>query len=190
MVTGILLAAGSGSRFGGGKLLHPLLDGTPIGVASLRNLRAALPEVLAVVRSGDDELRKLLEAQGAGVHACADAHLGMARSLICGVDASRDADGWVIALGDMPFLLPQTIKAIAERITRSGRMAMPAYRGKRGHPVAFARPYLDELLNLKGDEGARSIIERHRRDLEIVDCDDPGILRDIDTASDLDKPAG
>ena len=190
MITGILLAAGSGSRFGGDKLLHPLPDGTPIGIASVRNLKNALPDVIAVVRSRDDRLGDLFEKEGVAVHLCDDAHRGMARSFVCGINASHDADGWVIALGDMPFLLPQTIKAIAERITRSGRMAMPAYRGKRGHPVAFARPYLDELLNLKGDEGARSIIERHRRDLEIVDCDDPGILRDIDTASDLDKPAG
>ncbi|MBI3526744.1 MAG: nucleotidyltransferase family protein [Betaproteobacteria bacterium] len=190
MITGILLAAGSGSRFGGGKLLHPLADGTPIGVASLRNLRAALPEVVAVVRNGDDALRELLEAEGIAVRICPDAHLGMARSLVCGIDASRDANGWVIALGDMPFVLPQTINTVVERIVQSGRIAIPAYRGQRGHPVAFGRRYLDELLRLAGDEGARSVIGRHPRDLDIVDCNDPGILRDIDTAADLDRPAG
>ncbi len=133
---------------------------------------------------------KLLEAEGVSVVICNDAHLGMARSFICGVSASRGADGWVIALGDMPFLMPQTIKAVAERITRSGRIAIPAYRGQRGHPVAFGRRYLDELLSLEGDEGARSIIGRHPGDLDIVDCDDRGILRDIDTTADLERPAG
>ncbi len=188
-ITGILLAAGSGSRFGGGKLVHPLPDGTPIGVASLRNLRHALEHTLAVVRNGDDALRKVLEAEGIAVRICPDAHLGMARSLVYGIEASRNADGWVIALGDMPFVLPQTINAIVERIVQSGRIAIPAYRGQRGHPVAFGRRYLDELLNLQGDEGARSVIGRHLHDLEIVDCDDRGILRDIDTAADLDRPA-
>ena len=189
-IVGILLAAGSGSRFGGGKLVHPLPDGTPIGVASLRNLRQALGQTLAVLRNGDDALRQLLETEGTAVRICPDAHLGMARSLVCGIDASRDADGWVIALGDMPFVLPQTINAIVERIVQSGRIAIPAYRGQRGHPVAFGRRYLDELLNLHGDEGARSVIGRHSRDLDIIDCDDRGILRDIDTAADLDRPAG
>jgi molybdenum cofactor cytidylyltransferase len=189
-IVGILLAAGSGSRFGGGKLLHPLADGTPIGIASVRNLHAALPEVLAVVRGGDDALRKLFEAEGIAVRICTDAHQGMARSFVCGIDASQDADGWVIALGDMPFLLPQTIKTIAERIAQTGRIAIPAYRRERGHPVGFGRRYLDELLKLQGDEGARSVIGRHPRDLEIVDCDDRGILRDIDSAADLDRPAG
>src|SRR6476646_8597937 len=101
-ITGILLAAGSGSRFGGGKLLHPLPDGTPIGVASLRNLKSALSDSIAVVRAGDNRLRDVLEEEGVAVHFCADAHLGMARSFVCGIDASRDYQGWVIALGDMP----------------------------------------------------------------------------------------
>lgn len=189
-IVGILLAAGSGSRFGGGKLLHPLADGTPIGIASLRNLRAALPEVLAVVRAGDDALRKLLEAEGVAVHICTDAHLGMARSFVCGIDACQDADGWVITLGDMPFVLPQTTKAIAERIAQTGHIAIAAYRGRRGHPVGFGRRYLDELLKLQGDEGARSVIGRHAAELTIIDCDDRGILRDIDTPADLETPAG
>ena len=189
-IVGILLAAGSGSRFGGGKLVHSLPHGTSIGVASLRNLRQVLGRTLAVVRDGDDALRKLLEAEGITVHICPDAQLGIARSLVCGIDASRDADGWVIALGDMPFVLPRTINAVVERILQTGRIAIPAYRGQRGHPVAFGRRYLDELLKIQGDEGARSVIGRHPRDVDIVDCDDRGILRDIDTPADLDRPAG
>ena len=185
-IVGILLAAGSGSRFGGGKLLHPLPDGTPIGVASLRNLKSALPEAIAIVRSGDSRLHAMLEAEGVAVHVCEDARLGMARSLVCGIEASRDADGWIIALGDMPFLLPQTIKIIAGRVAQTGRIAVPAYRAKRGHPVGFGRSYLAELLTLQGDEGARSIIARHPGELEIVECDDSAILRDIDTAADLE----
>ena len=114
----------------------------------------------------------------------------MAQSFVCGIDASKDADGWIIALGDMPFLRPQTIADVAARVAQTGRIAIPAYRGERGHPIGFGRRYRDELLNLQGDEGARSIIARHADDVEIVDCDDRGILRDIDTPADLDRPAG
>jgi molybdenum cofactor cytidylyltransferase len=189
-IVGILLAAGSGSRFGGGKLLHPLPDGTPIGVASLRNLKIALPDVIAVVRSGDNRLRGLLEREGVAVHLCADAHLGMARSFVCGIDATREADGWVLALGDMPFVLPQTARTIAGRIAQTGRIAVPACGGERGHPVGFGCRYLDELLQLQGDEGARSVLGRHPGDVEIIECGDRGILRDIDTPGDLEKPPG
>jgi len=189
-IVGILLAAGSGSRFGGGKLLHPLSDGTPIGVASLRNLKNALTDVIAVVRNGDNQLRDLLEGEGVVVYVCKDANLGMARSFACGIAARQDAQGWIIALGDMPFLQPQTIAAVAASIAQTGRIAVAAYRGERGHPVGFGRRYRDELLELKGDEGARSVIGRHPGDLEIVECGDRGVLRDIDTPADLARPAG
>ena len=183
-VTGILLAAGSGSRFGGGKLLHRLRNGTPIGVASLQNLRKALPDVIAVVRAGDDELSTLLEGEGIVVKNCEDAHLGMARSLACAIRISMNAGAWVIALGDMPFVAPATISAVARQVAQSGGIVVPAYRGERGHPVGFGSRYRAELLGLEGDEGARSVVKGHAQDVEIIHCEDPGILRDIDTPGD------
>lgn len=187
-ITGILLAAGSGSRFGGGKLLHALPDGTPIGVAALRNLRAALPDVLVVVRAGDDKLGELMRREGVAVQVCDDAHLGMARSLVCGIRGAAAADGWVIALGDMPYLSPATISAVAEKIARGAGIAIPEYRGERGHPVGFGRRHGKELLELRGDEGARSLVRRHAAEVQAVACDDPGILRDVDRREDLEKP--
>jgi molybdenum cofactor cytidylyltransferase len=183
-IVGILLAAGSGSRFGGGKLLHRLRDGTPIGTASLRNLRKALPDVVAVVRAGDDELAELLKSEGAAVILCEDANLGMARSLTCAIRASMNAGAWVIALGDMPFITPATISAVARKLAQSGGIIVPAYRGERGHPVGFGSRYRAELLGLEGDEGARSVVKCHAQDVETIDCEDPGILRDIDTPDD------
>jgi molybdenum cofactor cytidylyltransferase len=185
MITGILLAAGSGTRFGADKLLHPLADGTPIGVVSLRALKSALPNVIAVIRTGDDRLRALLADEQVDVVECDDAHLGMARSFVCGIEASRDAEGWVIALGDMPFVQPLTIRSVATRVAQTGRIIVPVYLGQRGHPVGFGRRYLSELHKLNGDEGARSVIVRHPGDLELLDCDDAGIVRDIDTRADL-----
>jgi molybdenum cofactor cytidylyltransferase len=185
MIQGILLAAGSASRFGGGKLLHPLADGTPIGIASLRILKSALPDVIVVVRAGDEKLHAMFEAAKVPVRVSGDAHLGMGHSLVCGIDASREADGWIIALADMPFLLPATIKAVAQRVANSGRIALPAYRGERGHPVGFGSRYRDELLQLGGDAGARALVGRHADEVEVIDSDDPGVLRDIDSKADL-----
>jgi molybdenum cofactor cytidylyltransferase len=185
-VTGILLAAGSGSRFGGGKLAHPLADGTPIGVASLRHLRQALSDVIVVVRAGDEKTRRVFAGEGATMRECVDAHLGMARTLACGLRAAPDAPGWLFALGDMPFLKPATIRAVADAIGNG--IAMPEYAGQRGNPVGFAARYREELLSLEGDEGARSLLRRHPEDVRVVACDDPGILRDIDRREDLEKP--
>ena len=89
----ILLAAGAGSRFGGGKLLHPLDDGVAIAAHAARNLIAAGLEVTAVIRPGDFPLRELLEQEGCSVTVCSDAALGMGVSLSHGVRMTHDAAG-------------------------------------------------------------------------------------------------
>ena len=182
----ILLAAGSGSRFGGGKLLAQLADGTPVGLASWRNLTTAMDQCIAVVRSGDIALRDMLRAEGAKVIECADAQDGMSRSLIAGVKATADSSGWVIALGDMPYIKPATIRKVADAIELGALIALPTYQGKRGHPVGLSSRLLPELSGIQGDEGAREVVRRHAEDCRLIACDDdPGLLQDIDTRDDL-----
>jgi molybdenum cofactor cytidylyltransferase len=184
-IVGILLAAGSASRFGGDKLLAPLADGNPLGLASYRNLRAALDDVRVVIRAGDAGLRALFERNSASIVECADAHLGMSRSLVAGVRAARGADGWVIALGDMPYVKPETMRAIADALRSGAPIVAPTYHGARGNPVGFAALLREELLEVGGDEGARAVLMRHAAEVQVIECDDPGILRDIDTREDL-----
>jgi molybdenum cofactor cytidylyltransferase len=183
--TGILLAAGASRRFGGGKLLAPLPDGTPVGVAACRAMRAALPEVVAVVRPGDDTLAELLRREGVRVVACERADEGMGASLACGVGASAAAAGWVVHLADMPWVRPSTVRAIADAIAGGASLAAPVHRGERGHPVGFAASHHDVLCALGGDEGARAILARSGAELARVDVDDAGALRDVDRPADL-----
>jgi len=185
-IIGILLAAGSGSRFGGDKLLALLPEGTPIGIASWKNLALALPERIAIARVGDIALRGILADEGAQVVTCNDAHIGMSRSLIAGLLATDAADGWVVALGDMPYIKPSTIKNVSDAIESGALIAQPTHQGKRGHPVGLSARLRAELLEVKGDEGAREIVKRHASDCVLIECDDPGILRDIDSREDID----
>ena len=114
-VAGILLAAGAGSRFGGGKLLHPL-QGAAIGVHAARHMQAAGLWVTAVVRPGSDELVRLLQNEGVAVTVCATAADGMGVSLAHGIAQTslreNEAAGWVVALADMPRIRPATIRQI------------------------------------------------------------------------------
>lgn len=190
-VVGVLLAAGLGRRYDPSGVRLKLLDaaphgphaGMPIAVAALRNLRAAMAEVLVVVRPADSaaqrELRQLLTAEGAPLVPCPEADAGMGHSLACGVRARRDAAGWVIALADMPAVSPATIVAVRDAIASGHAAAAPMHRGQRGHPVGFGRACLDALLSLLGDTGARSVLAVHEPLL--VEVDDPGCLLDIDT---------
>lgn len=185
MIVGVLLAAGSGSRFGGGKLLARLADGTPVGVRAARALRAAVDRALAVVRPGDDALAALLEAEGLEVLPFPGAAEGMGASLAFGVGAASEADGWLIALADMPWVRTATASAVADLLRGGALAAAPSFRGRRGHPVGFGRRLISELSGLRGDRGAREILSRHAAELAILEVDDNGILLDIDDLSDI-----
>lgn len=184
-IIGILLAGGAGSRFGGAKLLHPLEDGVAIAAHAARNLLAVLPEVIAVVRWGDFPLYEMLEEEGCRVIMSRDALRGMGASLAHGVVEARGADGWVVALADMPRVSPDSIRAVVNALEAGAHIAAPRHEGRRGHPVGFAAGLRDELLALDGDAGARSVLERHASEVQFIDCADPGVLYDIDRKSDL-----
>ncbi len=183
-IHGLLLAAGAGSRFGGGKLTH-MLDGVALGARSARNLLAAGVNVTAVVRPGSDELRRVLETEGCTVTVCANAADGMGVSLAHAIAQTRDASGWVVALADMPRIRPETIRQIAEKLEQGVLIAAPSYQGERGHPVGLSDRLRDELLALTGDEGARHVVKRHLKDVVMIEVDDPGVLFDIDRREDI-----
>lgn len=188
-LVGILLAAGSGSRFGSDKLLHPLADGTPLALAAARRLRPACDRVLAVVRPGSDALAELLAAEGfEQVVSSASLH-GMGHSLAAGVSAAADAGGWIIALADMPFIAPASYDCVATALRAGGSIVVPEYQGRRGHPVGFARQWGEPLARLTGDEGARRIVAAFPDAVMRCKVDDPGIVRDVDQVADLlDRP--
>lgn len=188
-VVGLLLAAGSGSRFGGDKLLAKLADGRPLALAALATLAAGVDAVVAVVRPGDVALSSLFGQSGALVAVCPNAAEGIGASLACGVREAQQrfpqAQGAVIALADMPWLSSSTVQRVATALRRGSVLAAPTHRGTRGHPVAIGARYFAELQALSGDEGARALLAAHDAELELIAVDDPGVLRDVDTTADL-----
>ena len=183
-VTGILLAAGRAERFGGDKLLAQFADGPnagmPIGVVAYRNLRAAIDDVIVAVRPGDDTLRHCFESLAARIVIAARAADGLGATLAAAVRSAADADGYVVALGDMPWIEPATIARVASELALGASIVAPRYRGVRGHPVAFSSVHREALASLEGDEGARGVIERNRDALILVDVEDPGVNSDVD----------
>ncbi len=165
--------------------------GECIGVAAARALLAAVPAVVAVVRVDDDALAHALGAAGATIVRCADAGRGMGASLACGVRAVRArhpaAAGVVVALADMPWVRPATIARVAAAVAGGAAVAAPFHGGHRGHPVGFGAACFDALAALDGDAGARDVVAAHGDALVRLDVDDPGVLRDVDTAADLGR---
>ncbi|HVF65120.1 MAG TPA: nucleotidyltransferase family protein [Casimicrobiaceae bacterium] len=190
---GVLLAAGRGARFGADKLIVPLTHGPDrglaIGIASFRHLRAAIDDVIAVVRPDASALSESLVAEGARVIVARDADDGMGASLSAGVTHASADRAYVVALADMPWISPATIARVVDALRAGASIAAPRFRGERGHPVGFSIAHRAALMALRGDEGARALVASLRDEVTLIDVDDEGVVRDIDTQRDLESTA-
>jgi molybdenum cofactor cytidylyltransferase len=185
----ILLAAGFSRRFGSDKRRHRLADGTSLLGASVRLYGAAFDRLIVVLRPEDDDLLdEVTVSAGRGGTAlqivrCADAHLGMGHSLACGAHA---AGGWsylFVALADMAWIRPETLRRLRAALEAAppDTILQPIYQGTPGHPVGFGAEHLPALTRLSGDAGARRLLQSAGERLLRVTVDDAAVLEDLDT---------
>jgi molybdenum cofactor cytidylyltransferase len=193
----IVLAAGSGARFGGGKLLAPWRGGLLIEAAldaafaapvrSIHLVVGADPGVVPValehaLTEGESGRLKLVTA--------ADHAEGMAASLRAGIAAlPPDAAGAFVFLGDMPQVPPQVAPDLAAALRAGAKAAVPVFEGRRGHPVLFAAEAFPALRRLSGDQGARGVLQGLGEAVAEVAAPTAGVLFDIDTPEALARGA-
>lgn len=188
-IAAIVLAAGSSSRFGSDKLLHPItLNGVtlPVAAHSLLPWLETFARITVVVRPESEGFCGAIERSlGTGRAAlrwlvCEDAASGMAASIACGVRARTDAAGWMIGLADMPAVPSAAIAGVQKALLNGADLSAATCNGRRGHPVGFSARYCEELLALKGDEGARTLLQRDRSKLVQIEISSTGIIDDVD----------
>lgn len=187
MIVGLLLAAGGAHRFGSQKLVAPL-DGVPLVRHAANTLRNTTDRVIAVVGDHAAEVRAALDDMGIDIVANPQWATGLASSLHCGVTSLPDAvSAIVVALGDQPYLDERIVGEVIARWRSSTCPIVAArYGGVQGHPVLFDRSVFAELTTLRGDVGAKSLIERSPQRTRYVDVDGPA-PRDVDTEWDLEE---
>ena len=186
----IVLAAGQGSRFGaaGHKLSQTLGPSTVLGTTLRHALASHIPLVVVTTQA----LAALAQLSVAAcdmvllpaVGSAADQSLGMGFSIANGVAARPQASGWLVLPGDMPMVLPATLRAVAAQLEHHP-VVYAQHLGRRGHPVGFSAELYSELVTLHGDEGARRLVARYPA--HGVNVDDSGVLQDVDTQADLDQ---
>ena len=166
--TVLVLASGRGERFtaSGGHThkLQALLAGKPV-------LQHTLDAVMA---SG---LPWHLEDAG---------HPGMGDSIAAAVRATPDAAGWLVLPADLPLVRSDTLRAVADALGPHA-VVMASYQGQRGHPVGFSAACRDQLLALKGNQGAAPVVRAQAamNSVAVLELDDIGVVTDIDTMDDL-----
>ncbi|AUM71078.1 nucleotidyltransferase family protein [Pseudomonas fluorescens] len=186
----IILAAGSGSRFrqvagpDKDKLLADCTgrDGAVRSVIEqvLVNLPASLEKRVLVTSPERPQAIRMAQAYG-----CDFVELdspGLGDSIAAGVQACPDLDGWLILLGDMPFILPSSIEQVRAAIREDG-ISVPVLAGEYGHPVGFGREFGAKLMALTGDRGAKILFAGAQ--VVEVPVDDPGVVWDVDVPEAL-----
>ena len=155
--------------------------------ASAMNLLTACAGNVVAVSRRDDELSRILENAGCRIVINERAEQGMGTSIAAGVAASADATGWVIALGDMPWIRLDTMATLVDALRERGgaKIVVPVFDGQRGHPVGFTGDYRARLQSLTGDSGAREILKADAISVKEINVDDEGIIADVDTRADL-----
>lgn len=189
-ITAIVLAAGQGSRFraeagaGQDKLLADCvgLDGVtrPVIEQVLRNLPVGVVRRWLVTSPERSEVIRLARAYSCEVMLLDSG--GMGDSIAAAVGASGPADGWLVVLGDMPFIQPSSIEQVIEGMEEEG-ISVPVYAGRYGHPVGFGRAFGSGLMALSGDRGGRSLFAQ--ASVSEVVVEDPGVLWDVDLPQSL-----
>jgi len=193
-VSAVVLAAGQAKRFGALKQILPW-GGSPL-VAHVADQALACQDVNRVavtVGARADEVRAALGARDVQVVPVADWEQGQSSSVLDGLlavaspEIGRSCGAVLFLLADQPGVSPALLSALIARHRETlAPVVAPRYRGLRGNPVLFDRTTFAEFAALRGDIGARPIIQAHEDQIAWVDWPSSEITRDLDTPADYE----
>lgn len=188
-VEAILLAAGESRRMGYPKPLLRLGSRTFIDILAAAMLQSAA-RLIVVVGAHAGAVR---DAVPVDPRIVVVENPGYLRGQLSSIKAalphvSPEAGGALIHLADHPMVRAETFAAVIDGYRRLQKpIAIARYRGRRGHPVLFARELFGELAAAPEDQGARVVVAADPARVAYIDVDDPGVLTDLDTPEDLER---
>jgi len=180
----VVLAAGYSNRFGSVKICANLNNGRTVLQQTLANIQSSIPQITVVTRP---ELYPLIVDYCPDARVFADAEKGMGATLAYGIQQVLEESVWegcLVCLADMPFIKPETYRAVGEALT-TVNIVVPCYAGRSGNPAGFGASHFSTLAKLTGDRGGRSVIQQNSDLVVKLEVDDPAVLQDIDTPDDL-----
>jgi molybdenum cofactor cytidylyltransferase len=193
-IAGIILAAGSSSRFEDGHKLLAEIDGVPIVRHACTGLAAS--EIADIVLVTPDVGGAVAMAAGLGRWQTVgnpDAPQGLSTSLRTGLEnIPQDSDGVLVALADMPGIAPVVVNALISAFAESKtKIVFPVSADdRRGHPIIWPRSLFLELDTVTGDTGGKTVLSDHKDLWHPVTCQSEGAFVDIDTRADLEEYCG
>ena len=182
----VLLAAGAGRRFGGGKLLHEI-DGEPMIARALRLYDSvSFAARICVVRAETSEIARLARESGFTLAVNPDPERGVGTSVAIGTQTALllepQLEGILYAVADQPYLQRDSVLRLLEAYEEDAqRIVALSYEGARGNPVVFPQALWGSLMQLTEDIGGGAVIRRYPEMLRLVEAGSPRELEDVDT---------
>ncbi len=182
-VAAVMLAAGQGSRMGGGKLLLPLGETTAVGRTVRSFQDAKVKEIIVVTGNYAFAVRHALRNRPVRFAFNPDPNSEMIDSIRCGLRElnPQHIEAFLITPADMPLIQPETIRCVATALLQSDKsIAVPTYLGRRGHPVAFRASLYETVLTFQSPQGIRPLVHGQSEKVLTVEVDDEGVVTDMD----------
>ncbi|GJQ21092.1 MAG: 4-diphosphocytidyl-2C-methyl-D-erythritol kinase [Bacteroidia bacterium] len=182
----VLLAAGASERLGTPKQLLPYQGTTLIRHLLKVALDSRAGGVTVVLGAHADLIEPEISRMHVKVARNREWQTGISSSIRAGLEGVQGADSVLFMLSDQPLVTTPFLNSIIDRSRESpGRIVASAYKGTVGVPALFPHRHFSELSRLKGDEGAKSFLLRHRQEILTLPFPDGAV--DIDNLSDLKK---
>lgn len=182
MIAVVVLAAGESKRFGEFKLSARVCGKPMLSWVLESAIASRVGPVYVVTGYNAHEVVRLAADYDVKMVYNPWFRHGLSTSIKSAIIAAPHFDGYIFALGDMPFVRPETLRALSDNLTRAP-IVYPVYRGRRGNPVLVRRDVLAFLLGLEGDVGARALLGMLRS--LGIEVQDRGVVIDIDTRDDV-----
>ena len=188
-IPGIILAAGASSRMGQDKALLRWGDRTFLEHLLTALRHSEVDAVRVVLGANADEVQKVISFGAGEVVLNPDWQKGMLSSLIAGLNSlPTDVEAAVVCLVDHPCVSSTLIRALGENFRAGGKfIAIPTYRGRRGHPVLFSTKLFDELRTAPLKVGARHVVRGHADDILELPTEEEGVLLNTNDRAAYEK---
>ena len=160
------------------KLLLPFRGDTVVG-SLVRALReGGISDIVLVTAPGDEMLQAWGAEAGVRVVVNPAPERGMLSTILEGIAAIDGNRPLAVCPADLPALLPSTVRTV---LSSGSPLAVPSYQGRRGHPLVISPELIPEIRTLHLEVGLRELLDRHPEKLRVIEVDDPGAVRDVDT---------
>jgi len=186
MVTGIILASGFSKRMGKDKLMIEINGFKMIEKVIIECKLSSLDEIIFVYR--EESIKSIADKYGIKSVYNPNAHLGQSESLKLGIKEAKNSKGFMFLMGDQPFITSAVIDILINEFkSKDFPIVVPYFGGIKGTPAIFSSIFINDIMKITGDKGARDIIKANPEKVNKVYINNLRMGIDIDTEEDLKK---